>query len=219
MSPPAGASAAEGRAGIRPSAVRTANVETPHSAATAACDFPAAASSLIFSVSSGVSFDGPFGPRRAGSSPASPSRRYASAHRHTVTGPAPNAAAACFCVAAPISVSCTAASRRPASSPAAQQNVIIPCTHTAPPPSGNDTSPTPGAISAASAGNHGSGAWASLAAIPASPGRPPILHELYRQFGPDTAGNTRKDSKKAQARHLVTPRQQTAMSGVLRPGR
>ena len=42
----------------------------------------------------------PSGPRRTGSSPASPPRRYASTHRHTVTGPAPNAAATCCCVAA-----------------------------------------------------------------------------------------------------------------------
>jgi len=55
--------------------VRTANADTPHSAATAACDLPSPLSFLIFSVSSGVSFDGPFGPRRCGSSPASPSRR------------------------------------------------------------------------------------------------------------------------------------------------
>ncbi len=167
--------AAAGRAGTRPSAVRTANAETPHSFATAACDFPAPASSLILPASSGVSFDGPFGPRRAGSSPASPPRRYASAHRHTVTGPAPNAAATCCCVAAFSSVSCTAASRRPASSPASQQNVIIPCNCTAPPPSGSATSPTPGATSAAPAGSHGSGAWASLAAISASRDRPPVL--------------------------------------------
>ena len=181
--------------------MRTANVETSHSAATAAWDFPAAASSLILAVSSGVSFEGPFGPRRAGSSPASPSRRYASAHRHTVTGPVPNAAATCCCVAAFSSASCTAASRRPASSPAAQQNVVSPCTHTTPPPSGHDASPTPGATSSASAGSHGSGAWVSLAAISASRNRPPILHKFYREpsrMQPQTPrknnGNPRPDA-------------------------
>ncbi len=82
--------------------------------------------------------------------------------------PVPNASATCCWVAAFSSAICTAASLRPASSPAAQQNVASPCTQTTPPPSGHDTSPTPGAISAASAGSHGSGAWVSLAAVSAS---------------------------------------------------
>ena len=87
---PSGAAAAPGagrRAGTRPSAARTANVDTPVAAAIAACDFPAAASSPILCVSSAVSFDGPFGPRSPAASPASPPRRYPSSHRHSVTMP------------------------------------------------------------------------------------------------------------------------------------
>ena len=162
---------------MRPSAVRTAKVDTPAAAAIAAWAFPAAASSLIFPVSSGVSLDGPFGPRLPATSPARPSRRYPSSHRHSVTTPIPNASATCCCVAAFSSASCTAASRRPASSPPAQQNVIRPCTHTAPPPSGNGSSPTPRATSAAPSGIHGSGSCDSLPAISASPDRHPLLRK------------------------------------------
>ena len=177
---PSAVSAAPGagaRAGMRPSAVRTANVDTPAAAAIAAWDFPCAASSPISCVSSGVSFDGPFGPRLPAASPASPSRRYPSSHRHSVTTPIPNASAICCCVAAFTSASCTAASRRPASSPPSQQNVIRPCTHTAPPPPGNDSSPTPRVTSAAPSGSHGSGSCDSLPAISASWNQPPILRK------------------------------------------
>ena len=154
--------------------MRTANVETSPAAATAAWDFPAAASSLILSVSSGVSFDGPFGPRLPAASPASPPRRYPSSHRHSVTMPIPNASAICCWVAAFSSASCTAASRRPASSPPSQQNVISPCTHTAPPPPGHGSSPTPRVTSAAPSGIHGSGSCDRMPAISASRNRPPI---------------------------------------------
>ena len=77
-----GAPGAGRRAGTRPSAVRTANVDTPAAAAIAAWDFPAAASSLILPVSSGVSLDGPFGP--ACPPPARPARR-AGTHPATAT--------------------------------------------------------------------------------------------------------------------------------------
>ena len=157
--------------------MRTANVDTPAAAAIAAWDFPAAASSPILPVSSGVSLDGPFGPRLPAASPASPPRRYPSSHRHSVTMPIPNASAICCCVAAFSSASCTAASRRPASSPPSQQNVIRPCTHTAPPPSGSDSSPTPRATSAAPSGIHGSGSCDSMPAISASRNRPTVLRK------------------------------------------
>ena len=57
-------------AGTRPSALRTVNVDTPVAAATCRSVCPAASSSPIRAVSSAVSFDGPFGPGRAGTSPA-----------------------------------------------------------------------------------------------------------------------------------------------------
>src|SRR5206468_12958364 len=67
--------------------------------------------------------------------------------------------------------SCTAATPRPASSPASQANVASPCTDTSPPPP-PVTSPTPGAISAAPAGSSGKGSWVSIPAIihPIPPG-------------------------------------------------
>ena len=71
-SAPSGAPGAGRRAGTRPSAVRTANVDTPVAAAIAACDFPAAASSPILCVSSGVSFDGPLRPALARHQPGQP---------------------------------------------------------------------------------------------------------------------------------------------------
>jgi hypothetical protein len=155
--------------------VRTANADTPVAAAISACELPAACSSLICSVSSGVSLDGPFGPRLAGTSAATPPAASAFFHRHTVAGSPPHAAATSFTFAAPVAVSCTAASLRPASSPASQQNVTIPCTHTAPDPSSLDTRPTPRATSAAPSGSHGSGAWTSRAAMPPPRKNPPRI--------------------------------------------
>jgi hypothetical protein len=52
--------------------VRTLNVDTPVAAAISLNLAPAASSSRIRAASSGVSFEAPFGPRRAGTSPASP---------------------------------------------------------------------------------------------------------------------------------------------------
>ena len=57
----------------RPSALRTLNVDTPVAAAISRSVAPAASSPVIRSTSSGVSFEAPFGPRRAGTSPATPS--------------------------------------------------------------------------------------------------------------------------------------------------
>ncbi len=154
--PPSGCPGAS-RMPTRPSAERTANSDTPHWRAISACGSPPAASSRIRAVTCGVSFDGPFGPRLPGSSPASPSRSYALRHRQNVAGSVPNAAAT-SCLSAPVSsASCTAASFRPAQSPAAHAYVAIPCTHAVPPPSPPGTTPIPGAISVAPSGSHGSG--------------------------------------------------------------
>ena len=60
-------------AGTRPSALRTLNVDTPVAAAISRSVAPAASSAVIRAASSGVSFEAPFGPRRAGTSPATPS--------------------------------------------------------------------------------------------------------------------------------------------------
>ena len=59
-------------AGTRPSALRTLTVDTPVAAAISRSVAPAASSPAIRSVSSGVSFEAPFGSRRAGTSPATP---------------------------------------------------------------------------------------------------------------------------------------------------
>ena len=73
--PPAGRPPAAGRppGATRPSALRTLNVDTPVTAAISRSVAPAASSPAIRSTSSGVSFEAPFGPRRAGTSPATPS--------------------------------------------------------------------------------------------------------------------------------------------------
>ena len=86
----------------RPSAERTANSDTPHWRAISACVSPPAASSRIRAVTCGVSFDGPFGPRLPGSSPASPCPAYALRHRQNVAASVPNAAAMSF-LSAPVS--------------------------------------------------------------------------------------------------------------------
>jgi hypothetical protein len=59
--------------GTRPSALRTLNVDTPVAAAISRSVAPAASSPAIRSTSSAVSFEAPFGPRRAGTSQATPS--------------------------------------------------------------------------------------------------------------------------------------------------
>ena len=116
--------------------MRTANSDTPACAATAACDMPAADSARISAVSSGVSLDGPFGPRLPGISAATPPACSAFFHCHTVDGSASHAAATSFTFAAarPDQLQRRRQPPSPASSPGSQQNVSIPCTHTAPDP-------------------------------------------------------------------------------------
>ena len=100
---------------------------------------PRPSSSRIRATTPGVSFEGRRGPLRSGTRPATPPAASAFSHRHTLTGITPNASATCAWVAAFSLCSCTAASRRPASSPASHANVASPCTHTTPPPSGQAT--------------------------------------------------------------------------------
>jgi len=68
--PPTAAAWQPGR--TRPSAARMVNVETPVAAAICRSVCPAASSPAIRAASAGVSFDAPFGPRRAGTNPAAP---------------------------------------------------------------------------------------------------------------------------------------------------
>ena len=126
---------------------------------------PCPSSSRIRATTPGVSFEARRGPLRSGTRPATPPAASALSHRHTLTGITPNASATCAWVAAFSFHSCTAASRRPASSPASHANVASPCTHITPLPSGPVTMPTPGAISAASPGSSGNGTWVSIRAI------------------------------------------------------
>jgi hypothetical protein len=117
------------------SALDTESRLTPTAVAMASIDAPSARSARIPATRSGVSFDGPFGPFCAGASPSAPSLRHAAIHRCTVASPAPKAAPASTWVAAPVSTSCTAASRRATTSPASQHHAAIPHTNTAPPSS------------------------------------------------------------------------------------
>ena len=126
---------------------------------------PCPSSSRIRATTPGISFEARRGPLRSGTRPATPPAASALSHRHTLTGITPNASATCAWVAAFSFHSCTAASRRPASSPASHANVASPCTHITPLPSGPVTMPTPGAISAASPGSSGNGTWVSIRAI------------------------------------------------------
>ena len=59
-------------AATRPSALRTLNVDTPVAAAISLRVAPAASNPAIRCTSCGVSLEAPFGPRRAGTSPATP---------------------------------------------------------------------------------------------------------------------------------------------------
>ena len=158
------------------------NVDTPVAAATCRSVFPAASSSTIRAASADVSFDAPFGPRRAGTSPATPAEATAWSHRQRVAGSTPNASATWPCDAARSRTSCTAASRRPASSPASHAKVASPCTATSP-PSSPASRPTPGAISAAPAGSSGRGSWLSIRAIIHHPAMPVILQEFSHNPG------------------------------------
>ena len=154
---------AAGRAGR--STPRTEDSDTPAATAIAALPAPCPSSSRIRPITCGVSFEARRGPLAAGTRPATPPAASALAHRHTLTGITPNPRATCTLVAAFSWTSWTAASRRAASSPGSHANVASPCTHTTPPPSGPATTPTPGAISAASPGSSGNGTWVSIRAI------------------------------------------------------
>ena len=87
------------------------NVDTPVAAAICRSVCPPASSPAIRAASPGVSFDAPLGPRRAGTSPATPPEVSAWSHRQTVAGSTPNASATWPCDAARNRTSCTAASR------------------------------------------------------------------------------------------------------------
>jgi hypothetical protein len=80
-----------------PSAARMVNVETPVAAAICRSVCPAASSPAIRAASAGVSFDAPFGPRRTGTSPATPPQASAWSHRQMVAGSTPNASATWPC--------------------------------------------------------------------------------------------------------------------------
>lgn len=69
-----------------------------------------------------------------GDDPATvPARRHAAVQRCTVASPSPNPAATSTWGAAPVVTSCTAAARRPTTSPASQHDTATPHTDTAPP--------------------------------------------------------------------------------------
>ena len=80
------------------------------------------------------------------------------------------------------------------------QAVASPCTHTTPLPSGPLTTPSPGAISAASCGRSGSGAWVSIRAIipppPAAANLSSIIAEMWR--GSKPRGTGKKDKRPDQ---------------------
>ena len=97
-SPPAAGAWPPGR--TRPSAARTVNVETPVAAAICRSVWPPASSPAIRAASPGVSFDAPLGPRRTGTSPATPPQASAWSHRQMVAGSTPNASATWPCGAA-----------------------------------------------------------------------------------------------------------------------
>ena len=164
------------------------NVDTPAAAAIWRSVWPAASSPAIRAASAGVSLDAPLGPRRAGTSPATPPEATAWSHRQMVAGSTPNASATWPCDAARSRTSCTAA-RRPASSPASQAKVASPCTATSP-PSSPASRPTPGAISAAPAGSSGRGSWLSIRAIIHHPARPIILQEFSHKPGTQERNDT-----------------------------
>ena len=203
---------------MRPRAVRTAKVETPHWLAIASRPRPCASRSLIFAVSSGVSLVGPLGPFLAGSSPASPFSRYAETHRHTVARSVPSAAATCFCVAAFSWVTCTAASRRPASSPASQLKVTMPCTHIWPPPSGKVEQPDARGDLGSVAGQPRQYGLGQPAACHDGP--PPDLGYAFILSNPSDTdkGRGQEITSNSQLRVLITIGKRIAMSGALSPG-
>ena len=220
--PPPGTPPPAGR-----STLRTDDSDTPAAAAIPALPRPCPSSSRIRATTAGVSFEARRGPLRSGTSPATPPAASAFSHRHTLTGITPNASATCAWVAAFSLCSCTAASRRPASSPASHANVASPCTHITPLPSGPVTMPTPGAISAASPGSSGNGTWVSIRAIipspPAASNLSSIIADQCRRTHTDTTG-TKKITRSAAQQHPVTeplcqePWAQDIRNGTHRPG-
>src|SRR5680860_1216191 len=107
------------RAVTRPSATRTVAVDTPVCIAILRNEAPAASSSTMRALTWSVSFEGPLGPVRVGTSPATPSVVKSCFHRHSVTVEILNAEATSVALAALVATSCTAARRRPIPSPAA----------------------------------------------------------------------------------------------------
>jgi len=101
----------------RPNATRTVAVDTSVRAAICRNDRPCRSNSAIRAASAPVSLIGPFGPVRPRPSPATPPCPNAWPHRHNVTVVTPNAAATSTALATFVLLSCTAASRRPISSP------------------------------------------------------------------------------------------------------
>src|SRR6266498_3433520 len=212
-SPPAVACACPaGRVPVRPSAARTLKVDTPVAAAIWRSRMPCPSSPAIRATISGVSFDARRGPLRAGTSPATPPVVRAWSHRQMVAGSTPNASATCPWLAAFSRTSCTAASRRPASSPASHANVASPCTHTSPPP-GPVTTPTPGAISSAAAGSSGRGSWVSIPAIIHPIPQPSILAYIFLQNGPERTQMTRKTADQS-AKDTRTARSMSGAPGL-----
>ena len=149
----------------RPNATRTVAVDTPVSAPIAANDHPRRSSSRIRATTSSVSLIGPVGPGLPGTSPATPSAANPHRHRHSVSRVTANPDATCDGRAISVSTSCTAANRRPTSSPASKQNVASPFTYTTEPSPGLSTSAAIGPIGVASAGVSGSTGWVTTATV------------------------------------------------------
>ena len=210
--PPPGTSPPAGR-----STLRTDDSDTPAAAAIPALARPRPSSSRIRATTPGVSFEARRGPLRSGTRPATPPAASALSHRHTLTGITPNAPATCAWVAAFSFHSCTAASRRPASSPASHANVASPCTHITPLPSGPVTMPTPGAISAASPGSSGNGTWVSIRAIIPPP---PAASNLSSIIADQRRQNTHRRDRNKENNQISSPAtscNRAAMSGALGP--
>jgi hypothetical protein len=112
-----------------------------------------------------VSLLGCFGPRLLGINPATPSVSKPVFHRHKVACPIPNPLATATSEAIFVLTSCTAASRRPTSSSAANAKLASPDTNTTP-PSAFSTRPAIGPIGVASAGSSGNTCWLTRPTMP-----------------------------------------------------
>ena len=132
-------------ADARASARRTVSIETPARWATAINVNPSARRAPISTRFASVSFDGPFGPGRRPASAVAPCAAYSPRQRIKLSSFTPNAAATWRWRAAFVSTSCTAASRRAARSPAAQNHAAVPHRNTAPDPSSASLNVTPSA--------------------------------------------------------------------------